>query len=305
MSEHPPIKALLSFLDQRLLGKQHEVRLSLACLLSGGHLLLEDVPGVGKTTLAAALADGLGLDSNRIQFTSDLMPSEITGGTIFDKASQDFVVRQGPIFTQLVVADEINRATPRTQSALLEAMSESSVSIDGKRYALDPVFTVIATQNPALQTGTYLLPESQLDRFTMCLSLGYPDPEFERQLLTRSESEISTGAPDLPVGQLTFWQDAVSKIHCSDSVIDYLHRLLAESRNNDQLSLGVSPRGGQQWLAAARAWAFLSERDHVLPDDIQAVAVPVVAHRCVAKIQSKEASASAVAGMLKSIPVVV
>lgn len=305
MSDHPPIKALLSFLDQRLLGKEREVRLSLACLLSGGHLLLEDVPGVGKTTLAAALADGLGLHCNRIQFTSDLMPSEITGGTIFDKESQDFIVRQGPIFTQLVVADEINRATPRTQSALLEAMSESSVSIDGKRYALDSAFTVIATQNPALQTGTYLLPESQLDRFTMCLSLGYPAPEFERQLLTRGDAATSADAPDLPAEQLTHWRDAVSKIHCSDSVIDYLHRLLAESRNNDQLSLGVSPRGGQQWLAAARAWAFLSERDYVLPDDIQVVAVPVVAHRCVAKSQSKEASASAVAGMLESIPVVV
>tara|TARA_E500000178_G_scaffold309608_1_gene324090 strand:- start:8626 stop:9063 length:438 start_codon:yes stop_codon:yes gene_type:complete len=145
MSDEPPIKDLLSFLDQRLLGKEREVRLSLACLLSGGHLLLEDVPGVGKTTLAAALAEGLGLDSTRIQFTSDLMPSEITGGTIFDKESQDFIVRQGPIFTQLVVADEINRATPRTQSALLEAMSESSVSIDGQRYALDAAFTVIAT----------------------------------------------------------------------------------------------------------------------------------------------------------------
>ena len=296
---------MLSFLDQRLLGKQREVRLSLACLLSGGHLLLEDVPGVGKTTLAAALAEGLGLDSNRIQFTSDLMPSEITGGTIFDRESQDFIVRPGPIFTQLVVADEINRATPRTQSALLEAMSESSVSIDGKRYPLDSAFTVIATQNPALQTGTYLLPESQLDRFTMCLSLGYPDPVFERQLLSRGDAGIIANVPDLPAGQLMYWRDAVSNIHCSDSIIDYLHRLLAESRNNDQLSLGVSPRGGQQWLAAARAWALLAERDHVLPDDIQAVAVPVVAHRCVAKSQSKKACASAVAGMLESVPVVV
>lgn len=305
MSDHPPIKALLSFLDQRLLGKQSEVRLSLACLLSGGHLLLEDVPGVGKTTLAAALAEGLGLDSNRIQFTSDLMPSEITGGTIFDRESQDFIVRQGPIFTQLVVADEINRATPRTQSALLEAMSESSVSIDGKRYPLDSAFTVIATQNPALQTGTYLLPESQLDRFTMCLSLGYPDPVFERQLLSRVDAGIIANAPDLPTGQLMHWRDAVSNVHCSDSIIDYLHRLLAESRDNDHLSLGVSPRGGQQWLAAARAWALLAERDHVLPDDIQAVAVPVVAHRCVAKSQSKEACVSAVSGMLESVPVVV
>jgi MoxR-like ATPase len=305
MNDHPPIQALLLYLDQCLLGKQREVRLSLACLLSGGHLLLEDVPGVGKTTLAAALAQGLGLESTRIQFTSDLMPSEITGGTIFDRESQDFVFRQGPIFTQLVVADEINRATPRTQSALLEAMSETSVSIDGKRYALDSAFTVIATQNPALQTGTYLLPESQLDRFTMCLSLGYPDPEFERELLSRGESTIKAAAPDLLAGQLTVWRDAVSQIHCSDSVIDYLHRLLAESRNSDNLSLGVSPRGGQQWLAAARAWAFLSERDHVLPDDIQAVAVPIAAHRCVAKSQSKEASASAVAGMLESVPVVV
>ena len=305
MSDEPPIKALLSFLDQRLLGKEREVRLSLACLLSGGHLLLEDVPGVGKTTLAAALAEGLGLDSTRIQFTSDLMPAEITGGTIFDKESQDFIVRQGPIFTQLVVADEINRATPRTQSALLEAMSESSVSIDGQRYALDSAFTVIATQNPALQTGTYLLPESQLDRFTMCLSLGYPAPEFERELLARGEARANMTAPESPAGQLIDWRDAVSKIHCSDSVISYLHRLVADSRKNEQLSLGVSPRGGQQWLAAARAWAFLSERDHVLPDDIQAVAVPVVAHRCVARNQSKEASVSAVAGMLESIPVVV
>lgn len=305
MLEQQSISELMAFLDQRLLGKPREIRLSLACVLAGGHLLLEDVPGVGKTTLAIALGEGLGLESKRIQFTSDLMPSEITGGTVFDRDSTDFIFRPGPIFTQLVVADEINRATPRTQSALLEAMSESSVSIDGQRYTLDPAFTVIATQNPAMQTGTYLLPESQLDRFTMRLSLGYPEPDYERQLLLRSASSMAAPPAAANSEQLLQWRDSIAELHCSDELVSYLHRLIMATRHSDDLSLGVSPRGGQQWLASARAWAALAGRDHVLPDDIQTLAIPVIAHRCIAASHAKGAAEQVIAGILDSVPVVV
>ena len=283
MNTHASPLSVIKTLENVLLGKLHEIKLSLACVLSGGHLLLEDVPGVGKTTLAQGLAQELGLQSTRIQFTSDLLPSEITGGSIFDPAANEYRVHRGPIFTQLVIADEINRATPRTQSALLEAMSVRNVSIEGHTHPLDPNFTVIATQNPSYQTGTYPLPESQLDRFTMSLSLGYPDPSHERQLYAAAQtSETKNHEARQCSADLTTWRRQVEDVHCSGELIAYLQRLVEATRVSDDLALGLSPRAGLQWLAAGRAWAFLNDRDHVLPDDIQDVAMPVIKHRCIA-----------------------
>lgn len=282
MDTHANPSSVTKALEGLILGKQHEIKLSLACVLSGGHLLLEDVPGVGKTTLAQGLAGQLGLQSTRIQFTSDLLPSEITGGSIFDPGASEYRVHRGPIFTQLVIADEINRATPRTQSALLEAMSVRSVSIEGHTHPLDANFTVIATQNPSYQTGTYPLPESQLDRFTMSLSLGYPDPSHERRLYAAAQTSETKNEPRQCAADLTTWRRQVEDVHCSSELIAYLQRLVEATRMSADLALGLSPRAGLQWLAAARAWAFLNDRDHVLPDDIQDVAMPVIKHRCIA-----------------------
>lgn len=286
MMDSPLLANLLSNLDTQLLGKPREVRLSFACVLARGHLLLEDVPGVGKTTLAKGLAVALGLESHRIQFTADLMPSEITGSTIFERATEQFVFHRGPLFTQIVIADEINRATPRTQSALLEAMAERMISIEGTSYRLDDAFTVIATQNPAHQIGTYPLPESQLDRFSMCLSIGYPDAECEKKMLANGSPADSPRQDVKP--PLAEWQRQVAAVHCSDELVDYLHRLISGTRADPSISLGLSPRGGLQWLAVARAWAFIQGRDHVLPDDLQDVALPVVGHKCRSTSSSSE-----------------
>ena len=285
MTASPSLANILESLDAQLLGKPREVRLGLACILARGHLLLEDVPGVGKTTLAKGLGAALGLDNNRIQFTADLMPSEITGGTIFERVTEQFVFHRGPLFTQLVIADEINRATPRTQSALLEAMAERTISIEGTSYALDDVFTVIATQNPVHQTGTYPLPESQLDRFSMRLSLGYPDAAHEKKMLS-SASPGDLATQHKP--PLATWQQDVAAMHCSDDLIDYIHRLVTATRTDSSISLGLSPRGGLQWLAVARAWAFIHGRDHVLPDDIQEVALSVAGHKCLSSSSNTE-----------------
>ena len=303
METHASPSSVIHELEALLLGKQREIRLSLACILSGGHLLLEDVPGVGKTTLAQGLANQLGLECKRVQFTSDLLPSEIVGGSIFDPSTNEFRVHRGPIFTQLVIADEINRATPRTQSALLEAMSARSVSIEGHTYSLDPNFTVIATQNPSYQTGTYPLPESQLDRFTMSLSLGYPDPNHERQLYAsarnaEAQKESQQGLADLPD-----WKGHVENIHCSPELIAYLQRLVEATRTAEDISLGLSPRAGLQWLAAARAWAFLHDRDHVLPDDIQDIAMPVIKHRFIARHQSDQSATKALDEIMRNTSV--
>ena len=300
MTDSRLLQDILANLDAQLLGKSREVRLSLACILARGHLLLEDVPGVGKTTLAKGLAAALGLDSHRIQFTADLMPSEITGSTIFERATEQFVFHRGPLFTQLVIADEINRATPRTQSALLEAMAERTLSIEGTSYALDDQFTVIATQNPVHQTGTYPLPESQLDRFSMRLSLGYPDAVHEKTML----SSGSTG--DVATEQkppLAMWQREVAAIHCSEDLIDYLHRLIVATRNEPGIRLGLSPRGGLQWLAVARAWAYIHGRDHVLPDDIQDVALSVVGHKCVATSSDNQSIEQTLICILESVDI--
>ena len=244
MGTHANPSSVTKALESLLLGKLREIKLSAACVLSGGQLLLEDVPGVGKTTLAQGLARQLGLQSTRIQFTSDLLPSEITGGSIFDPAANEYRVHRGPIFTQLVVADEINRATPRTQSALLQAMSVRSVSIESHTHPLDPNFTVIATQNPSYQTGTYPLPESQLDRFTMSLSLGYPDPTHERQLYAAAQTSETKNEPRKYSADLTTWRRQVEDVHCSTGLIAYLQRLVEATRVSDDLALGLSPRAG-------------------------------------------------------------
>ena len=303
MDTHANPSSVTKALESVLLGKLHEIKLSLACLLSGGHLLLEDVPGVGKTTLAQGLARELGLQSTRIQFTSDLLPSEITGGSIFDPATNEFRVHRGPIFTQLVIADEINRATPRTQSALLEAMSVRSVSIEGHTHPLDPNFTVIATQNPSYQTGTYPLPESQLDRFTMSLSLGYPDPSHERKMYTAPQRSEVQQEPQEGSVDLATWRQRVEDVHCSDELIAYLQRLVEATRLSEDLALGLSPRAGLQWLASARAWAFLNDRDHVLPDDIQDVAMPVIKHRCIAPHHSDHSASNALEAIIRNTSV--
>ena len=303
MNTHASPLSVAQALEKILLGKLHEIKLSIACLLSGGHLLLEDVPGVGKTTLAQGLARELGLQSTRIQFTSDLLPSEITGGSIFDPATNEFRVHRGPIFTQLVIADEINRATPRTQSALLEAMSVRSVSIEGHTHPLDPNFTVIATQNPSYQTGTYPLPESQLDRFTMSLSLGYPDPGHERELYATAQTAETQNVSRECSVDLSAWRRQVAAVHCSGELIAYLQRLVEATRVSEDLALGLSPRAGLQWLAAGRAWAFLNDRDHVLPDDIKDVAMPVIKHRCIATHHNSHSASKALEEIIRNTSV--
>jgi MoxR-like ATPase len=275
------LNRVLSTLEAVILGKPGQIRLCLACLLARGHLLIEDVPGVGKTTLAHALAHVLGLNWQRVQFTSDLLPADIIGVSIFDRATQQFTFRQGPIFTQLLLADEVNRASPRTQSALLEAMEERQVSVDGNTYPLHEPFFVVATQNPHEQLGTFALPESQLDRFLMRVTLGYPDAAHERELLRGGERrELLSGmSPVLSPVAVTALQRAVRSVHIADALLDYAQALIARTRERSDLKLGLSPRAGQGLIRAAQAWAYLAARDAVLPEDVQAVLPAVVAHR--------------------------
>jgi MoxR-like ATPase len=280
-------QAALQQLGTVILGKPQALRLALVCLLARGHLLIEDVPGVGKTTLALALAQTLGLDFRRVQFTSDLLPSDILGGSVFERQSGSFRFHQGPIFSQLLLADEINRATPKTQSALLEAMEERQVSIDGERYPLPAPFFVIATQNPLHQLGTYGLPESQLDRFLFALSLGYPSPEAERQLLVGNDRREQIAALPVTLGPalLAEAQQQASQVQVAPPLLDYLQALLAASRNDNSFALGLSPRAGLGLLAAARAWAWLRGRALVLPEDVQAVFGALAGHRLLARSQ--------------------
>jgi MoxR-like ATPase len=270
-----------ALLETIILGKPEQIRLCLACLLARGHLLIEDVPGVGKTTLAHALAHVLGLAWQRVQFTSDLLPADIIGVSVFDRASQRFNFRQGPIFTQLLLADEVNRASPRTQSALLEAMEERQVSADGTTYRLPDVFFVVATQNPHEQLGTFGLPESQLDRFLMRVTLGYPDGAHERELLRGGERRelLPQIEPVLNAAAIGRVQRAVRAVYMADALLDYTQALIARTRERTDLKLGLSPRAGQGLIRAAQAWAYLAHRGAVLPEDVQAVLPAVVAHR--------------------------
>ncbi len=277
-----------------ILGKERAIRLALTCLLARGHLLIEDLPGMGKTTLAHALAHSLGLHYQRIQFTSDLLPADILGAAVYERQRETFVFHPGPIFAQLILADEINRATPKTQSALLEAMEEGQVTIEGETRPLPEPFFVIATQNPAYQIGTFPLPESQLDRFLMRIELGYPDVQAERALLEGEDRRDLLAR--LPVAmapeQLHEAQARVSSIHVAPPLLDYVQALLTFSRQSNRFRGGLSPRAGLGLLRAARAWALLHHRGHVLPEDVQTVLSAVVSHRLHPAEDSLEQSAA-------------
>ncbi|MEM7098344.1 MAG: MoxR family ATPase [Pseudomonadota bacterium] len=268
-------------LDGILLGKQQQVKLALACVFARGHLLIEDLPGMGKTLLSHALARVLGLTYNRIQFTSDVLPSDVIGATIFDREQNKFRFVGGPIFAQVILADEINRATPKSQSALLEAMEEGQVTNDGESRRLPEPFYVIATQNPSTQAGTFPLPESQLDRFLMRIELGYPEPSAERELLIGGDKRKDlAGLPQvLDHQQLHAIQAAVDNIKVSEPLVDYVQRLLAFTRQGGVFAFGLSPRGALALMKGAKAWALLHGRTHVVPEDVQAVLPSVVEHR--------------------------
>lgn len=273
----------LDQVNRVVLGKPHQVKLAFACLIAGGHLLLEDVPGVGKTTLARALAATFDLDFQRIQFTSDLLPSDIIGISVYEREAGRFRFHPGPILTQLLLADEINRATPKTQSALLEAMAEGQATVDGRTHDLPHPFFVVATQNPLDLAGTFPLPDSQLDRFMLRLSLGYPDTAAERALLSGDDRRQTLAGlrPCLDVAAIDTLRRQARAATVSPALLDYLQALLAASRRHADIRVGLSPRAGLALLAAARAWALLHKRDHVIPEDVQAMFVPVASHRLI------------------------
>lgn len=287
-----------------IVGKEAAVKLAVACLLARGHLLIEDIPGVGKTTLSQAIARSLGLGFQRIQFTSDLLPADILGNSIFDREQQRFVFHRGPLFAELVLIDEVNRATAKTQSALLEAMEENHISVDGVTHELPQPFFVIATQNPQHQVGTFPLPESQLDRFLMRIELGVPDRASERAMLLGVDRRqmLKELKPVFSVEELRELQAAVRAVHTSGALLDYLQDLLDASRQRH--SSGISPRGGLALLHAAQAWALMRGREMVLPEDIQAVAVPVMAHRLGHDVEQPGESGRTLAeALLRAVPV--
>ena len=276
-----PLEDVIGQAGRVILGKEGQIRLAIACILARGHLLIEDVPGVGKTTLSVALARLLGLDYQRIQFTSDLLPADVIGVSIFDRESSTFRFHPGPIFAQIILADEINRASPKAQSALLEAMEERQVTSEGKTRLLPEPFFVIATQNPLHQVGTFPLPESQLDRFLMRVQLGYPDSKAERELLQGAERRdlISQLTPAITAQQLTELQKKVPAMPVSDALLDYVQALISHTRHSPRFAQGLSPRAGVAVLRASQAWAMMQGRRHVLPEDVQAVLPAVVGHR--------------------------
>jgi MoxR-like ATPase len=287
-----------------VLGKPQEVRLAFVALLSGGHLLIEDLPGLGKTTLAHAMAATLGLGFQRVQFTSDLLPADILGVSVFDAQTRRFEFHPGPVFAHVLLADEINRAPPRTQSALLEAMAEHQVTVDGNTHALPNPFFVIATQNPVDLAGTYPLPDSQLDRFLLRLTLGYPAEDAERTLLAGTDRRtlIARAQPLLASGDVLALRDAAEMVHASDALVAYVQALLARSRRHAGVRVGLSPRAGLALLRSARAYAFLLGRSHVLPEDVQALFGPVASHRLVAETDAGNGEALAKA-ILYAVPV--
>ena len=278
-----------------VLGKSHEVRLAFVALLSGGHLLIEDLPGLGKTTLAHAMASSLGLGFQRVQFTSDLMPADVLGVSVYDAGSRQFQFHPGPVFTHVLLADEINRAPPRTQSALLEAMAEQQVTLDGVTHPLPDPFFVIATQNPVDLSGTFPLPDSQLDRFLLRLALGYPNPESERELLRGTDRRhlIAQASARLSEPEVRTLREAVSQVHASEALIQYVQALLARSRQHAGVRVGLSPRAGLALLRAAKAHALLLGRAHAVPEDVQTLFVAVAGHRLVPEAEASNGPALA------------
>ncbi|HEY7773824.1 MAG TPA: MoxR family ATPase [Marinagarivorans sp.] len=298
---------IVAAVGQVLLGKDQQVKLAVACLIAKGHLLIEDLPGMGKTTLAQCLAKALGLQYERVQFTSDLLPADILGVAVFDRSRSAFQFHPGPVFTQVLLADEINRTTPKTQSALLEAMEEGQVTIEGETRPLPAPFFVIATQNPLSQSGTFMLPESQLDRFLMRLTLGYPNHQSERLLMQGVDprARITDMSAMVTSAQLAQLQASVSAVRTSEALLDYLQSLVEFTRANARFTYGLSPRGALAWLRAAKAWALLAGRDYVIPEDIQAVAQAVVGHRVRGgEVEGHHEHLDLVQHLLKSVPVV-
>jgi len=288
-----------------VLGKDREIQLAITCLLARGHLLIEDLPGVGKTLLARSLATALGLDFRRLQFTSDLLPADVIGVSIFEPASGSFRFHPGPLFAQLVLADEVNRATPKAQSALLEAMEEHQVTADGETYPLPDPFFVIATQNPAHQVGTFPLPESQLDRFLMRIGIGYPAPELERKLLRGDDRRamLEQMDPVVSASEITEMQAAARSIHVADAALDYAQALVAWTRESPAFEAGLSPRAAVDLLRAARCWAMLHGHRGVRPEDLKAVFVPVAAHRLRGRDHSGQPAESLAQQVLDNVPV--
>lgn len=273
------LSELEASLGSAIRGKPEVIRLSLVCLLARGHLLVEDVPGVGKTTLAHALARVVECGFHRLQFTSDMLPSDVLGVTIYNAHTEMFEFKQGPVFTNFLLADEINRATPKTQSALLEAMNEDQVTVDGRSYPLAQPFMVIATQNPAEHHGTYPLPESQLDRFLLRMRIGYPDRGAEREIVRNTEPAYAETRPVLSGDELLFLQTQAARVRVEDAIVDYMLNIVERTRNHESLSLGVSPRGAQALFRAVQAMALLEGRDYAIPEDVKRLVMPVCAHR--------------------------
>jgi MoxR-like ATPase len=304
MDTQNTIKSILAQLGAVIVGKPRQLQDALACVLAGGHLLIEDVPGVGKTTLAHSLAKTLGLQFARVQFTSDLMPGDLSGVSVYEQASARFVFHPGPLFTQILLADEINRASPKTQSALLEAMEEQQLSIEGQTRALPQPFFVIATQNPLDQIGTQALPESQLDRFLMRISLGYPDRQAERQLLLGQNPRASLETLPAAVSptQLQQLQAAVQAVHASNALLDYVQDLVDATRSGQWFVQGLSPRAGMALLRVAKARALLQGRDYVAPDDVQDVIAPTIAHRLAPLPRSGRDAQAQVRAMVEAVP---
>jgi MoxR-like ATPase len=300
------IDAVAAAVGSIILGKEHQIRLALACLLARGHLLIEDIPGVGKTTLAHALASSLGLGFQRIQFTSDMLPADILGVSVFNRDTAGFQFHPGPVFTQVVLADEVNRATPKAQSALLEAMEEQQVTIDGETRRLPEPFFVIATQNPSHLIGTFPLPESQLDRFLMRIELGYPDSDAERALLQGEDRRdlLAHLKPTMEAKALLELQREAQGVHTSSALLDYVQALVSHTRRSPDYAHGLSPRAALAVLHAARAWALMEDRRHVLPEDVQAVLPGVVGHRLVLAGDTNRVNGADVADrLIKQVPI--
>ncbi|HYD76404.1 MoxR family ATPase [Ramlibacter sp.] len=304
MEARQKLKALLDQLNTVIVGKPDQVRDCVACLLAGGHLLIEDVPGVGKTTLAHALARSFGLQFSRVQFTADLMPSDLSGVSIYERGKEAFVFHPGPVFAQVLLADEINRASPKTQSALLEAMEEKQVTVEGETRALPSPFFVIATQNPHDQLGTFALPESQLDRFLMRISLGYPDRAAERELLSGADRrDMVVGMPArLTAADLETLQRQVLAVHTAEPLLNYVQDLVAATRSGRWFLQGLSPRAGIALVRAAKAQALISGRDYVAPDDVQAILPQTIAHRLVPVGDAGRGPVEQVRAMLDAVP---